>query len=152
MWTLLWPKISKYVIGAGILVALVLAVLGYGHHQYTAGHVQAKADAAVAARSLEIAMQEEKDRADANHRGAVLARQAAEKTADAERARLDGLLQHYRRLAKAAGAGGRPDATGPDWIGVFGACYAEYAELGKDAGQLADQVNGLQGYIQAIRK
>lgn len=134
------------------VAVLVAAVWGYGHYQYRQGVADTKAKTVLAQISIEQGMQYERDQSDANYRGAVLARQAAEKDAAAVRGRLDRLLWKHRNDPKATDAGGGLDATGPDWIGVFAACYAEYGDLGADAGRLADQVNGLQGYVRAIRK
>lgn len=95
-------------------------------------------------------MQAENDREEAKYRGAVLAREAAQRDLAAARGRLDRLLLATGRDPSAARAGGRPDDSGPDWIGGFAACYAEYGELAIDAARWADQVNGLQGYIRSI--
>lgn len=141
---------NKYVLGAIALLLALAAVWGYGHHQYRQGVADTKTVAVLANISIEQGMQYERDRADADYRGAVLAREAAEKNAAAVSGRLDRLLWKHRNEPKATDAGGGPDAAGPDWIGVFGACYAEYGELGTDAGRLADQVNGLQGYVRAV--
>lgn len=143
---------NKYVLGAAALLLTLAAIWGYGHHQYMQGVADTKTAAVLANISIEQGMQYERDQADANHRGAVLAREAAEKDAAAVRGRLDRLLWKHRNEPKTTGAGIGPDATGPDWIGVFGACYAEYGDMGKDAARLADQVNGLQGYARALRK
>lgn len=136
--------------GAAGVVLLGAAFWGYGHYQYRQGVTDTKAAAVLANISIEQGMQYESDKADAMHRGAILARQAAEKDTAAVRGRLDGLLRKHRNDAKTTGAGSRSDAAGPDWIGVFGACYAEYGDMGTDAARLADQVTGLQGYVRAL--
>lgn len=102
--------------------------------------------------AIERGMQAEKDRADADYRGAILARQAADRLVADQRKRIDGLLDQLRRRSEAARAGSRPDEPGEDWIGIFGQCVAEYERMGAEAGRLADKVNGLQGYVRAIRR
>ncbi|WP_427183513.1 hypothetical protein ACL598_16740 [Bordetella bronchialis] len=154
-------------IAAGALMVLALAGGGWWlHHDgYAQGRADEKQAALIAQQALAEAMQQEKDRADAKYRGAVLARQQAERQlADAQagiaasRARIDGLLQQLRNKSKAAAAGGRPDGPGPDWIGIFGECVARVESLterlgqvGADAARFADQVNGLQGYVRALQ-
>ena len=134
---------------AGAALALLLA-WAYGQHKYRQGVADTRAEAVLAQISIEQGMQYDKDRADAEYRGAVLAREAAERDLDIVRGELD-RLRDNARYAKAAGASGRPDDTGPDWFSGFAACYAEYAELADNAARWADQVNGLQGYIRAIK-
>lgn len=143
---------NRYVIAAAVIALSVAAIWGYGHYQYRQGVADTKTEAVLQQIAIEQGMQYERDRADADYRGAVLAREAAQKDAAAVRARLDGLLRQHRDNAKDAGASSGPDAAGPDWIGVVGACYAEYADLGADAAGWADQVNGLQGYVRAIQR
>ena len=140
-----------YLIGAALVVGAVLGVRWYGANQYQAGADAKQAEIEKRQAAIERAWQEERDRADAKHRGAVLAREAAEKTVAAQRGRIDGLLRQLaQRRAEAASTSSGPDAAGPDWIGIIGSCVGRYEQLGKDAARWADQVNGLQGYIRAI--
>lgn len=136
---------------AGLLLAIVAGIGWYGHTRYRAGYAVAETKAKLAAIAIEQGMQYERDRADAEHRGAVLAREAAQRDLVAVRGQLDGLLRAHGRDPANPRAGRRSDATGPDWIGGFGACYAEYADLAADAARWADTVNGLQGYVRAVR-
>lgn len=143
---------SPYLVGAALLAAAILGVRGYGASQYKAGADAKQAEIEKRQAAIERAWQEERDRADAKHRGAVLAREAAEKTVAAQRGRIDGLLRQLaQRRAEAASTSGGPDAAGPDWIGIIGSCVGRYEQLGKDAARWADQVNGLQGYIRGLR-
>lgn len=138
--------------GAAVVMVLGAAFALNGAHREAAGVAKERARTEAAQRAITEAYQVEKDRADAQYRGAVLARQAAETTVAAQRGRIDGLLQQLaRRRAQAAGTSGGPDAAGPDWIGIVGACVGEYERLGKDAARWVDQVNGLQGYIRGLR-
>lgn len=142
-----WP----YLIGAALVVAAGLGVRWYGASQYQAGADAKRAEIEKRQVAIERAWQEERDRADAKHRGAVLAREAAERTVVAQRGRIDGLLRQLtQRRAEAAAAVGGLDAAGPDWIGIIGSCVGRYEQLGKDAARWADQVNGLQGYIRGL--
>ncbi|MEN4918274.1 hypothetical protein ABE485_06345 [Achromobacter spanius] len=140
-----------YLIGSALVVAVVLGIRWYGASQYEAGADAKQAEIEKRQAAIERAWQEERDRADAKHRGAVLAREAAEKTVAAQRGRIDGLLRQLaQRRAEAASASGGPDASGPDWIGIIGSCVGRYEQLGKDAARWADQVNGLQDYIRGL--
>lgn len=131
--------------------ALVLVTIwGYGHYKYRQGVADTKAKAVLAQISIEQGMQYERDRADAEYRGAVLARETAQRDLDAVRSELDRVRDNARH-ATASGAISGSDDAGTDWIGGFAACYGEYADLAGDAARWADQVNGLQGYVKAIR-
>ena len=154
-----------YLIGAAVLAAAILGVRWYGASQYEAGGDARQAEIEKRQAAIERAWQEERDRADAKYRGAVLARQQTEsKLAQAERdrdaafARVDGLRKQLaRRRAETPNAGGGSDGAGPDWIGLFGECLGRaqslgrrLGEVGKDAAGWADQVNGLRGYIRGL--
>lgn len=144
-----WP----YLIGAAVLAAAMFWVWQYGASQYRAGVYAERAETREREVRIERARQEEKDRADAQYRGAVLARKAAEATVTAQRGRIDGLLRQLAgRKSQAAGTISGPDAAGPDWIGIVGACVGAYEQLGRDAAGWADQVNGLQGYVRALHR
>lgn len=135
-----------------IAVALAIAAIwGYGQYKYRQGVADTRAEAVLAQLSIEQGMQYERDRADAEFRGAVLAREAAQRDLGAVRRELDRLRDNARH-AQDTGAGSGPDGAGADWIGGFAACYAEYAELAGAAARWADQVNGLQGYVRALRR
>lgn len=140
------------VLGVLLIAGGVIAWNVHGANQYRAGGDARQAEIEKRQAAIERAWQEERDRADAKHRGAVLAREAAEKTVVAQRGRIDGLLRQLaQRRAEAASAIGGPDAAGPDWIGIIGSCIGRYEQLGKDAARWADQVNGLQGYIRGLQ-
>jgi hypothetical protein len=154
--------------GAAVVMVLGAGVVLYGAHREAAGVTKERARAEAAQRAITEAYQLEKDRADAQLRAAVLARQAVEAknadllvevaTAHERIAGLGGLLQQYRDRAAAARAVGRHDAAGPDWIGILGQCVGRVegltgrlAQVGRDAARWADQVNGLQSYIRGLR-
>lgn len=143
-----WPALLV----AGLLLLLIVVWRIDRAAQYDIGYQQAQSDARALNIQIERATQEEADRADAQYRGAVLARETAQKAVAAQRARIDGLLEQLRRRPSAANAGGGPHDAGADWIGVLGRCVAEYERLGGDAARLADKVNGLQGYINSVRR
>lgn len=138
-------------IGAGAALVLGAGVALYGAHREAAGAAKERTRAEAAQRAITEAYQVEKDRADAQYRGAVLAREAAKAGLAAARAELDRVLRAAGRDPANPRAGRRPDEAGPDWIGGFAACYAEYGDLAADAAGWADQVNGLQGYIKGVR-
>ncbi|MYZ44232.1 hypothetical protein [Schauerella aestuarii] len=143
----LWP-----VLAVGVVLAAIFLAWRYDRtQQFGRGYAKAQLDARLLNSDIERATQQEADRADAQYRGAVLAREAAQKTVATQRARIDGLLDQLRRNSKTANAGSGSDGAGADWIGVLGSCVAKYERLGGDAARLADKVNGLQGYVRAIR-
>jgi len=161
-----WKEyLSAGVIGAVLIAAGVLTWSWRWSAGYDAGHAAALAEVQVKQAAIERGMQVEKDRADTQHRGAVLARQFAEQKAQtleveltAANTRIDGLLRQHRNRPKPAGAIGGSDAAGPDWIGILGECLARaeslskrLGQVGRDAAGWADQVNGLQGYVRAVR-
>ncbi len=154
-----------YLIGAALLAAAILGVRWYGAGQYEAGANAKQEEIEKRQAVIERAWQEERDRADAKHRGAVLARQQiesklakAERDRDAAFIRVDGLRRQLAgRRAEAPNASGGPDDAGPDWIGLFGECLGRtqslgrrLGEVGKDAAAWADQVNGLQSYTRGL--
>lgn len=152
--------------GAAVVMLLGAGFLLYGAHQYQAGGDARQAEIEKRQAAIERGWQEERDRADANHRGDVLVRQQVEaKLAQVERdrdaafIRVDGLRKQLAaRSTEASRAGGGSDGASPDWIGLFGECFSRTESLGRrlgavgrDAARWADQVNGLQGYIQGLR-
>ncbi|MFQ1062139.1 hypothetical protein [Bordetella trematum] len=153
--------------GALLLAGVLVERHWYGAAQYKAGAAAKLAEIEKHQAAIERGWQEEKDRADAERRGAVLARQAVEAQlvkSDRDRAaavaRIDGLRRQLaQRDAASTSASSRSDAAGPDWIGVFGECLGRaeslgrrLGEVGKDAAGWADQVNGLQGYVRAVHQ
>lgn len=138
-------------VGAVLLAGAYGAVRWYGHSRYEAGAAAERTRIEKQQAAIERGMQSEVDRAEAERRGAVLARQAAEATVAAQRRRIDGLLRDRADRSQAAAPSAGSDGTGDDWIGILGACVAEYEYMGGEAGRLADKVNGLQGYVRAVR-
>jgi len=150
----IWAAVKAYwrpLAVAAVLLSFAAGIGWYGHSRYRAGRADERAEARLAAISIEQGMQYEADRADAQYRGAVLAREAAQRDLVAVRGQLDRMLRTHGRDPANPRAGRRPDEAGPDWIGGFAACYGEYADLAADAARWADQVNGLQGYVRAVR-
>ena len=152
--------------GAVVVLVLGAGVVLYGAHQYRAGGDAKQDEIEKRQAAIERGWQEERDRADAKHRGDVLVRQQVEaklsqveRDRDAAFIRVDGLRKQLAgRRAEASRAGGRSDGASPDWIGLFGECLSRTESLGrrlgsvgKDAAGWADQVNGLQGYVRAIQ-
>ncbi|URG13015.1 hypothetical protein B2_22 [Stenotrophomonas phage B2] len=139
---------------AGTVVALAaVGVLRYGSTQYDRGyqdrHAIAEAADRIRERTAFQAKQEEQAKADA---AAIEHENLKTKSADLERSLTDARrrLQQYS-AAKPASAcpGPAADSSGstdpaPDWIGVFGACLAEYDLLARDAAKVADTLRPLQ--------
>jgi len=141
----------KLLAGVVLLAGAILAWQWRWSSGYDAGHAAAQAEAQALTAAIERGMQAEKDRADAEYRGAILARQATDRLVADQRKRIDGLLDQLRRRPETARASSGFDEPGEDWIGIFGQCVAEYERMGAEAGRLADKVNGLQGYVRAIQ-
>ena len=139
-------------VGAAAVLLVGAGAALYGAYQYRAGGDARQAEIEKRQAAVERGWQEERDLADAQYRGAVLAREAAKTGLVAARAELDRVLRANGRDPANPRAGGRPDEAGADWIGGFAACYAEYGGLAADAAEWADQVNGLQGYIRGLLK
>lgn len=147
-----WKMALPWIGGAAVVMVLGAAFALNGAHREAVGVTKERARAEAAQRAITEAYQLEKDRADAQYRGAVLAREAAKTDLAAARADLDRVLRTAGRDPANPRAGRRSDEAGPDWIGGFAACYAEYEDLAADAAGWADQVNGLQGYINRLRR
>lgn len=145
-------EIIAVVAGIAIAASAVLAWRWHGESKFEEGYATAQAEAQIERLRMQEAMQYESDRANAQYRGAVLARQAADVLVADQRKRIDGLLDQLRRRPKAPNSGAGVDGAGEDWIGIFAACVAEYEDMGREAGRLADKLNGLQSYINAIRQ
>ena len=153
---MIWSLIRMYwrpLAIAGLLLAVAGGVGLYGHSEYQAGRADERAEIAAQTRALEIAAQEDRDRADANYRGRILATQMREKDMADRLAGADRMLHDLRRRLQDTGTCGRlDDASGDDWLGIVGQSWAEYSDLAREAARLSDQVIGLQDYIRAIRK
>lgn len=158
--TLWWVK---PLIALAVVAFLVGAVELFAHGQRSEGFAQgqtklkaqyarqldeAKADADARAARVQTAVEKSHAQDLARKDDQIVAGLAA-------RTELDRLRDTLRRArptaaASAAGAGPVVDA-GPDYAGFFGACSERYEAVAADAGKLADQVIGLQGFILAER-
>lgn len=127
---------------AALAGVIVLAAAGgwvrwYGVRQFEAGGLAKQAEIEKRQAAIERAWQEERDRADVEYRGAILAREQTEsKLAQAERdrdaafVRIAGLRKQLAaRGATAPDAGGGSNGAGPDWIGLFGECLGRAQSL-----------------------
>lgn len=139
-------------LGAGAVVFAVVCIHLFGKTQRRAGYEDAQQDAQAQVQRIEQGMQHEKEQADARLRGAVLAREAAERDLAAARSSLDGLLRAHGRDPADPATSPRADGADPDWIGGFATCYAEYSTLASDAAIWADRVNGLQDWVRLVQR
>lgn len=139
-------------IGAGAVVFAAVGIHLYGKAEFRAGYEGAQHDAQAQVQRIEQGMQHEKEQADARFRGAVLAREAAERDLAAVRGSLDGLLHAHGRDPENPATSTRADGADPDWIGGFATCYAEYSALASDAAVWADRVNGLQDWARVVQR
>ena len=145
---------------AGALVAmLVAAAIGwYGHIRYEAGYAardtQAKLDEAAQKAAFyteKTRLENERNAADQKYQALKSDTAARAAGLDAQLSRLRGQLSAAKRQHVDPGAASGADGQDPDWIGIIGTCWGDYAELGKEAAIYADRVNGLQDYVQAIQ-
>lgn len=143
-------SIRSAVTGAALLAAFILVAFIYGKGQYRSGYADSQQDAKEQVQRIEQGMQHEKEQADARFRGAVLAREAAERDLAAARSSLDGLLRAHGRDPADPATSPRADGADPDWIGGFAACYEQYGDLASDAAVWADRVNGLQDWARLV--
>lgn len=139
-----------YLIGAAVIVAMGVGVKWYGSSRYDAGYEQAGVDIRLASEAATRAAQEDKNRAEAEYRGAVLAREQKLATLDASVARLNRVLDTRANRPTTPGTPGRVDGTGTAGNVVLRECVREYRAMGEHAGRLADKVNGWQGYAGAV--
>lgn len=138
-------------VGAVLVAGASLAWQRHGINQWDAGYEAREAEARLELAALESAKQKEVDRADGKYRDAIVAREVAARDLIVVRGRLDGLLRANGRDPENPRASRRSDEAGPDWIAGFAECYSAYGDLATSAAGWADQVNGLQGYVRAIR-
>lgn len=144
-------QISKPTIAIIAALVLVAAAWAHGNYHYKQGRSAEKADALLDFIAMQEGMQYEYDHIAVRAREAALEREQAQRDVDAAQLRLNRVLQDLRN---ATATSTRPivDAEGADWIGVLGACFAEYESMGADAAKLADQVNALIDAEQARTK
>lgn len=148
---------NKYVVGAAGLALLLLAVWGYGRYEHSQGYDLRNTEAKLELAAQQAALHAEQMRLEdavtlADQEVQTLKEQTAIRTAS-----LDADLNRLRRKLAASSQHAATRATSgangadPDWIGIIGACWGDYAELGKESAVYADRVNGLQRYIRAVR-
>jgi len=153
MWSSAIKVAAPYILGLVILIGIVFGVKWWGESKYEAGRESFRVEVEAENARLTEAMQLEKDRADANYRGAVLAREAAEATIIARDSRIAGLLNQLRtKQTPSSDPLAGIDGDGTDWIGLFASCYGEYSDMGREAARLADKVGGLQEYVEIVQE
>ena len=110
---------------------------------FEAAAAEVKADEARRREATEKAHAEDVQRADQRHAADLVTQ-----------SRLERLLSRTAAAGRAAEGGMDPAGSGPPnaaqvFRGLFESCAVEYASMGKERGELADQVIGLQDYLQA---
>lgn len=152
-------SIRTQLIAGGVAALVVVGGIGwYGHIRYEAGYAardtQAKLDEAAQKAAFyteKTRLENERNAADQKYQALKSDTVARAADLDAQLSRLRGQLSAAKRQHVDPGAAGGIDGTGPDWIGIIGTCWGDYAELGKEAAVYADRVNGLQDYVRAIQ-
>lgn len=154
-----------------LYVAAVLAIAGalwgYGHHQKSQGkaEIQAKFDAYIAKQTAETLQASL-----ANQETSLLIRKAVDRSRDNDyqnakklaaanaglRGTVAGLLSDIAASNSEAQTGNTAEAiAGTDDAAkvareLLGECASRYAEVAGEAGELAKQVIGLQGFVSAL--
>jgi hypothetical protein len=145
------------------VVAGYFAINWYGDYRYGQGVDQERLDGAKAKKEYEDAANSKiaKAEGDSAYQRSETARHvklAAVRDSDIRdrNARIIGLLNTINHAKPKPTIEGANDAEA-EWIALFGACRTRaeslsvrLGELGGEAAELADQVNGLQGYIKAM--
>ncbi len=139
-------------VGAGLLAVAGVGVRLYGEAQYGQGAEAARLKIERQQIAIALGQQVEKDRADAQYRGQLLASQATAKKWATELDATGRLLQSLRKQLQNAGTCSGLNDAGEDWIGILGRSWAEYQGMADEAGRLADKVTGLQGYVESVQR
>lgn len=154
---------------AGAVLAIAGALWGYGHHQKNQGRaeVQAKFDAYIAKQTAETLQASL-----ANQETSLLKQKAVDRSRQNDfentkklaaanaglRGTVAGLLGDIAAFNHSTQAGDTAQASpGTDDAAkvarvILGECAASYSELAREAGELAKQVVGLQGFVLAIEE
>jgi hypothetical protein len=138
------------------LILLIVGVFGYGHWQNKKGYRQAQLEAKAAVADLEIKYRAQEQlaqkKADNNYAEYEAQKLVTQKSSDSLTTAansLRGQLTVYkRRLSETADNPAGTIATGEAGFDILGECTDRYSSMAKEAGRLADKVNGLIGQIQ----
>lgn len=143
---------TKFLVYAAAAALAVGAFWGYGKYNQRIGASNERAKIEKVQQEIAAAEREARDKADAIHRGRVLATEARADTLTSQLANSQRLLNDARKRLAKPGASARLNDAGTDWLGVIGSCWAEYGDMGKDAARIADKLRGLQDYVDGVRK
>lgn len=158
--TLWWVK---PLVALAVVAFLVGAVELFAHTQRSEGFVLGQAklkaqyarqldDANAIAATKAAAVQTQVETSHAKDLARADAQIVAGLAARTELDRLRDTLRRARPAAAASAADARPGPdAGPDYAGLLDACSVRYEAVAGDAGRLATQVIGLQGFVLAER-
>lgn len=141
------PK--RLIYGLIAAAGVAIAVYFYGHTQYRQGINDERVRQELAHARLEQGLRYERDKADANYRAAIAAREVAQNDLDSVQRELERVLKDLRNAEHTA-ASDRLNAASANRLRGYRECVKEYGSLARDAAKWADQVNGLQDYIKGI--
>jgi len=138
------------------LILLIVGIFGYGHWQNKKGYRQAQLEAKAAVADLEIKYRAQEQlaqkKADNNYAEYEAQKLATQKSSDSLTTTANSLRNqlalYKRRLSEAPGNKEGAIATGEAGFDILGECTDRYSNMAKEAGRLADKVNGLIGQIQ----
>lgn len=129
-----------------------MGVLWYGSTRYEAGYQARHAVAEAADRIRERVAFEKQKEEQAKADAAAIEHERLKSKTDQLGSDLAAATERLREFTsrKPASCPGpsantsSPVEDAPDWVGVFGACYAEYGLLAGDAAEVADTLRPLQ--------
>lgn len=157
-------SIKKHVLAAAAGLALAALFATWLHFdrssQYKAGYAKATLEQQAAAakvleqrRAEDVATREEVEKRYANYRAQIL---ATKNSAAVYAAESDRLRRYVETLRSGRGADvpqtkpGFDGSPGKDWIGVYAECLADRTALVRDVALYADQLKGLQDYVNGL--
>ena len=141
------PK--RLIYGLIAAAGIAVAVYFYGHAQYRQGVNDERVRQELAHARMEQGLRYERDKADANYRAAIAAREVAQADLDSIERELDRVLKDLRN-AEHTTTSDRLNAASAARLRGYRECVKEYGSLARDAAKWADQVNGLQDYVRGI--
>src|SRR5699024_4275581 len=141
------PK--RLIYGLIAAAGIAVAVYFYGHAQYRQGVNDERVRQELAHARIEQGVRYERDKADANYRAAVAAREVVHNDLDSEHRELERVLKDLRNSEHTT-TSERLNAASANRLRGYRECLKEYGTLARDAAKWADQVNGLQDYVRGI--
>ncbi|MDD3757720.1 MAG: DUF2514 family protein [Advenella sp.] len=150
---------KRYLIGAGVCVAVLAGIWGYGQHKYSRGYTTAQTDHQLelaqlndAARQKELAIQKNYEEMinDAHQQKQVA--EAAAADLDAVNSRLRKTISNQAAKLKSASATASAHVSLASCWRVLDESVTEYGKVAKDADGLVERLRAGQGWARAIEQ